>query len=94
MATLREMCRLLNAHCDQMSALMSRAHDDTLPRCERWAVRLHLLYCSACRRYRRQLQFITQVTRRLAAGTGEDITAPPRELSPDARERIKRSLNG
>jgi predicted anti-sigma-YlaC factor YlaD len=48
--------KLLNAPCRDMTALVSRALDERLTFGQRVAVRSHLLYCRACRRFRKQTQ--------------------------------------
>jgi len=66
--------------------------DRRLSRLERLAIRFHLLYCGACRRYRRQVEFLRVAARhfiwRLEGG---QVTQPLR-LSDDARRRIARAL--
>lgn len=100
--------RLLNLPCRDMTALYSRAMDARLPWRERFAARLHLLYCSACRHYLRQLRMLREAARRVAAverspearhaAPGEvgvvDAPAEPPALSADARRRIGRRLGG
>lgn len=67
MRRLLEFWRLLNAPCSDMSALISRSMDERLTRRERFAAGLHLLYCRACARYRRQLRLIREATARFRA---------------------------
>ncbi len=100
-----ELLRLLNGPCREIAALVSTEMDAELPRSQRWAVRLHLLYCGACRSYRRHLHLLRQLLRLLAeqvhsvappapapaeAG-GQAHSAPT--LSAEARQRIKRALS-
>jgi hypothetical protein len=49
-------------------------------------VRLHTLYCSACRRFRRQIDILRRVLRRLADA---DPGGPPLP-----RDRILRQMHG
>ena len=83
--------RLMNRPCRDMTRLISAAQDRELSRAERFAVRTHLLYCTACRRFSRHVRWLREAISRLAGGEVPDQTAP--RLSPDARERIKRSLS-
>lgn len=85
---------LLNVPCREAAQLVSESLDRKLSRAERWAVRLHMLYCIACRRYRRQVFLLKAALRRPAAGccqTEEPVVAT--ELSAEARARIKRRLH-
>jgi len=74
---------------------MSESLDRQLPWKARMGLRFHVMMCSACRRYRRQILGIEALLRRRPHG------APGREsgtesgafgLSPAKREEIKRSL--
>ena len=87
MANGRRLWHLLNLPCEEVSELSSQALDRPLARSERLAVRLHTLYCSACRRFRRQLAFLRRVLRRLADA---DPAGP--SLPPEARDRIVRQM--
>jgi hypothetical protein len=94
MRPLLDAWRLLNLPCEGMSRLASESLDRELGLMERVALRTHLLYCTACRRYRRQLERMRGALRKLA----DDLEAGAPSLGPrlpdDARERIKRALKG
>ena len=77
-----------------MSRLASESLDRDLGRLERVALRSHLLYCSACRRYRRQLEIVRSAMRRLAWAALDGEPSPVPGLPDEARERIKRALKG
>ena len=63
--------------------------DRALPPLKLIGLRIHLLLCRWCRRYRKQIRFL----RRAAHEHPEELTqAEPRALSSEARERLKRSL--
>ena len=63
--------------------------DHPLSPAKRLGLWLHLLICKWCRRYGKQIRFL----REAAHEHGEELTAPaPQQLSPGARERIKRKL--
>jgi hypothetical protein len=84
---VKEFLRLLFAPCDPIARLVSESLDRPLPRSHRIAVQLHLLYCSACRRYRRQIRLIREALR------GEEASAETAPgLSADARRRIEDTL--
>jgi len=82
--------RLLTAPCSEMTELVSRELDTPLTRAQRVALRLHLLYCRACSRYRRQ---VIELKARLAAESDTLEVAVP-GLAPEARARIERALHG
>jgi hypothetical protein len=61
---------------------------------ERIALRSHLLYCSACRRFQRQLKLIRQAFDRLASRIEAGAPLPGPGLPDDVRERMKQTLKG
>jgi predicted anti-sigma-YlaC factor YlaD len=92
MNRLRNTWNLLNLPCEEMSRLASRSLDGGLAPMERFVLRLHLLYCAACRRYRRQLGQIQGALRKLAGGN-EAASYPEGPGLPDqVREGIKRAI--
>jgi predicted anti-sigma-YlaC factor YlaD len=92
MSRLIEIWRLLNLPCEGMSRLASESLDRDLGRLERVALRSHILYCAACRRYLRQIKLLSCAMRRLATRIEVDQPLPGPGLPDDARERIKRAL--
>jgi hypothetical protein len=75
--------------CRDVSGMQARAFDTPLPIAKRLALRLHLLVCSWCRRYGRQISFL----REEAGAHPEKIEKnEPHCLPEDARERLKKSL--
>jgi hypothetical protein len=90
MSRWRRLPRLLNLSCEEVSRLASASLDRPLTAAERWAVRIHTLYCSACRRFRRQAALIRRGARRLAAPDPAAPGGPP--LPPEVRDRIVRAL--
>ena len=92
MNRLKDCWHLLNLPCEGMSRLASESLDRELTRPERAALRMHTFYCSACRRYLRQLKLINRALRRLAARLETDEPLPGAGLPDDVREEIKRSL--
>jgi hypothetical protein len=74
--------------CKEVSLLVSRSMDTSLTLRERLAVRLHLLYCRGCRRFRDQVQFL----RRAAQRSSESLPAGAVHLPASARERIRAAL--
>jgi len=78
--------------CAEVTRLVSESLDRRLPLSQRVAVRMHLTFCSACTRYRRQLLFIRQAVQQLEADIEKAASAVAPSLTPEARERMKRSL--
>ncbi len=87
------MVRLLTPSCEDVSALISLSLDQTLPRSQRFAVRIHLLYCKACRRFRQQARFLRAAARRYVSQAGMTDGTAPASLSPEARARLQRALS-
>ena len=70
MNRLKDCWHLLNLPCEGMSRLASESLDRELTRRERAALRMHTFYCSACRRYLRQLKLITERPARTGGSSG------------------------
>jgi len=83
--------RTIMPTCRQASRLQSDALDQPLSLPKRFGLRLHLLVCKWCRRYGKQIRFLRQAVHE---HPDEVNQATPRTLSPEARERLKRSLRG
>jgi len=93
MSFLRSINLILTLKCREASALIAEGTDRELTASERWALRLHLAYCSSCRRFRQQLAFLrrlwTALERRLATG---DVPLEE-NLSDSARQRLQRMID-
>jgi anti-sigma factor RsiW len=92
MTRVRDFFRLLNQPCRDMTGLLSRSMDGDLPFSERFAYKFHLLYCTACRRYIRQLRLMRDALRRVVDRLAEIDGIPGARLSSNARKRIARVL--
>ena len=77
-------------NCKAVTRIISESMDRKLPFYQRMGIRVHLLMCKLCSRYRRQLFFLRK-TIRLQASSSEDIESAI-VLPSGARERIKRSI--
>ena len=77
-------------NCKEVTLMVSESLDRKLSLFQRIGIRMHLLMCKFCSRYRRQL-LILRESMRLYPRYGED-TEPSLTLPPEARERIKRSF--
>src|SRR5262245_48523846 len=87
--TLSRGMAVLSPNCRQAARLQSAALDRKLPILQRVGLRLHLLLCAWCRRYGKQLRFLRDAAHE---HPDEMVEVAPRELSDEARERIKRNL--
>ncbi len=77
--------------CQEMSRLLSDAMDRSLPFHVRARMRVHLWICVLCQRYKQQLTLLRAVLR--TNGTKLSDGAEQPRLSPDAKARIKRTLD-
>jgi hypothetical protein len=76
--------------CKEVSRLLSESLDRDLPWQQRVSLRLHLLMCSLCSRFRRHMLFLRDAARVFAA-EADELPSHVR-LSPHARQRIKLAL--
>lgn len=79
--------------CEQAAELVSQSLDRKLPWRTRLALRLHLMMCFVCSRYKRQIEgldqlIVTHRERNFATGAPSRI-----ELSAQRREQIKAMLH-
>jgi hypothetical protein len=92
MSRLRSVWRLLNLPCEGMSRLSSESLDRDLSAMERLALRSHVLYCVACRRYLSQIKLIRETLRHLRGRLETEDPLPGPSLPENTREQIKRAL--
>jgi len=78
--------------CKEVSHWVSESLDRQLPFWQRIQVRLHLLMCRFCSRFRKQVLFLRDAAHRYLSASEETETTPGSGLSPEARDRIKKSL--
>lgn len=79
-------------NCKDVTQLISRSMDASLPVGKRIGVRIHLLMCRFCARYERQLFQIRETLQRFVSAEGTSGGPPGEGLSEEARVRMKRSL--
>jgi hypothetical protein len=78
--------------CKDVTRLVSESMDRSLPFGKRVGVRLHLLICRFCERYRRQLLLLREAAAQIASGADRPPVPPTEALSEGARKRIVESL--
>ncbi len=92
MNRLASLWHLLNLSCDGMTRLASESIDRPLTRAERMAMRSHLLYCAACRRYRRQIALIREAMHTLERRLESGVPLPGPGLPDDVRDRLEQTI--
>ena len=76
--------------CNDVSRKVSQSLDASLPFLHRLAIRMHLLMCRYCARFRRQLVMLRNASRHMDdAPSTDEATAT---LSDETKERIKKAL--
>jgi len=100
MNRLRRLRLIVTLRCESASELASRQFDEPLDLADRLALGGHLIVCPACRRFRRQIQFLREACRRrihsldaieldaLSAGARARILRSLRDAPPDARPDV------
>lgn len=78
--------------CKEVTRLVSESLDKKLSLWQRIRVRMHLLMCSLCSRFRKQTLFLRDAARHFLVGADDTTDDSTPGLSPEARDRIKRSL--
>lgn len=77
--------------CKDVSQKVSESMDRKLPFHHRMFIRIHLMMCRYCSRFRRQMLLLREMARSdMFLDMSKDLSAG---LSQEARERIKASLN-
>lgn len=77
-------------NCKEVSRMISESMDRSLPIHHRMGIRIHLLMCKLCSRYRKQLLILRKAIM-LHQKQVEGIPLPD-SLPWEARERIKRAF--
>lgn len=87
MGMISNIKMILTLKCDESAELLSKQQDVSLTPSERWALRLHLLICRSCRRYRHQLDFLRRAFRFLGS-KGQGVP-PELRMSDEKRDQLK-----
>lgn len=84
--------KMLNARCEDHARLISLSMDSSLTFSQRLAIKSHLLYCRACRRFQKQAMLMRDAIR-TGSETAADFPQPSTSaLSPTARDKIATAL--
>ena len=75
--------------CKQASQLISQSLDHPLSWSEKVRLKLHLLICDACTRFKQQLDLLRVAVQRIRKTIEDDSTI---QLPPEAKDRIKRKV--
>jgi len=76
--------------CSEISRLVSDSMDRKLSLYQRLGIRIHLMMCRYCARYRNQLFFLRKTIRFHSATAADE--KPSTDLSDESRNRIKRAI--
>jgi hypothetical protein len=79
----------LSPSCKEASRLQSEALHRSLAFPQQMGLRIHLLLCSWCRRYGKNVRFLKGV---VDDAPGEEHFHDSHTLTPEARRRMKRKL--
>lgn len=88
---LTEFVAHITPVCKDITRLVSESMDRRLPVSTRLTLRLHLMICTACAEYCRQLRQIRQALRH-SATKSEEQNPHTSGLSPTAIARLKEAL--
>lgn len=79
--------------CEHASRMVSESMDRPLTLRERVTLRMHLMMCSFCTRFSRQMRFLRQATNQFPQAAPEPVASSEVTLSVDAKQRIRRVLS-
>ena len=79
--------------CKDVSQKVSLSMDTSLPLGHRLAVRVHLMMCRYCARFRHQMLKLRTLSREIDTEEHASDDDPTVKLSEDARTRIKNALH-
>lgn len=78
--------------CKEVTSLISESLDRRLPLGQRLGVRLHLMMCKFCSRYRKQLLAVRAAIHRYVEELEPSGSIKPFSLSEEARSRIRQAM--
>jgi predicted anti-sigma-YlaC factor YlaD len=75
--------------CKEATRLLSEKLDHELTLWQRMSLRMHVMMCSACRAYGRQLAILNRLIPQYFHREQAAVEPPAEHLSPEARQRMK-----
>lgn len=84
---LRDFTRTANQPCREQTRLISQSQDSPLSRGEAAGLRIHLLYCRGCKRFRQQVLRLRDIAASMGRAEGATDGMPA-----DVRERLDARL--
>ncbi len=87
-----EKAPLFTLSCREASRLISDALDRELTRRERWSLRLHMLLCTACKRFAQQASTIRMAIAKMPDHVRQGCFEAAAGLTADRKTQIKRLL--
>jgi len=79
-------------NCKHATKLLSEAQERQLSKSETFGLRFHVLICTACRRFNKQLQFLRTLLTQSSPKILAAVYASDASLSPVRRQKIKTLL--
>ena len=78
--------------CQDVTELISRSYDEKLPLTTRLGIRIHLLMCHLCARYKTQLDIIHRACRKMNGSREDDfpVTPLPRDTADKISEHLRK----
>ncbi len=87
---VRDIVRVLGMACRDHTVLLTRQVEGGLSRGEAIGLRIHVVYCRGCRRFRQQVQLLHELSR--AMGREERLAANERGMPREVRGRLRREM--
>ncbi len=78
--------------CKEVTRMASDTMERKFALRQRIEMKLHFMVCAWCLRYFKQLQLMRELAHQHETQTANEPPVPTSSLSPQARERMKRSL--
>jgi len=78
--------------CKHATLLLSESEERQLSSRERWGLRFHVVICAACRRFKKQLQFLRLLLSQASPKMLAAVYASDASLSEPRRQEIKTLL--
>ncbi len=78
--------------CRKATRIISEGMDRQLSPIQRFSLGYHLLVCTSCRRFKKQLLLLRYALRRFSDWFDDSFVPEDSQIPPEARERIADSL--